>query len=101
MGEGRMRARRLLVHAANGKVRMREWENEEVGIVLDGRFTVSFFDPVEEVEREVALSEALRSGLLEGSGEIADASGESEGSSDCEAYEAKLSAIIPQGRIAL
>lgn len=96
--EGWMRTRKLLVHAANGKVRMREWEHEEVGIVLDGRFTVSFFDPEEEVEREVALSEALSSELVGAyEGEVDD-SGDSSDSSDGQGGEVKLRVRIPQIR---
>lgn len=92
---------RVLLDPGKGKLRVKEWEREALGMLIDGLVSVSFVDGDGEEARRVGLDEALPREVLDhfgGGGDVVfdmDALEVKDGreikvKSDCEGGVAKI-----------
>lgn len=68
---------RVLLDPGKGKLRVKEWEREALGMLIDGLVSVSFVDGDGEEARRVGLDEALPREVLDhfgGGGTAAESS---------------------------
>ena len=63
---------KILLDPGKGKLRMKEWEYEAVGMLVDGLLSVTFFDGEGEDAKQVSLDEALPREVVDRFAEVED-----------------------------
>lgn len=79
--------RRFLMNERSGKLRIREWEAAEVGRLMDGGFTVTFFDGFGDALPGVLLENVLPEELVRRFQHRADGIGEGKGGDGFDKFE--------------